>query len=482
MRKCIILAITLFMSRSRKINKGANPYILVILSFIVVILLGSLLLYMPFSAKSGTGITWQHWGDFKYYLDCFFVAVSATCVTGLNGFKGGLAGTFNMAGQAIVLVMIQIGGLGFITILTFLLTLFRNKMQFKNRYMLSQAVNSTNIADVIIFVRRLILISLSIELVGFLLGLPVCLHIFKDNIPLGIWNSVFFSVSAFNNAGFDILGSNSLMAEEIVALKVSGSTAWMYYYFLSYIMILIIVGGISFLVIIDIFAKKGKVAQFRTFTKIVLSTSLVLLLAGFGLFILTDGLNGNITPMDALFQSVTCRTAGFATFDQETLSLPGKALSCLLMFIGGSPLSTAGGIKTTTAFMIFLAIYSHLRGKRVVAFKRTYSSNMVLKAMSLMVLGIFAVIIAMTGIAVIEKGNPQANMENIFFEVFSGFGTVGLTANLTPTLRVGSKMIICVLMFLGRLGPMTFFQVFQNNINKEGNLHYDYIEDDFLVG
>lgn len=472
-------------SENKRIHrKSANPYILFILSFVFVILVGSLLLYMPFCASSTSQVTWSHWGNFDYYINCFFVAVSSTCVTGLNGFADGLAGTFNFAGQLIVLIMIQIGGLGFITILTFILTLFRSKLQFKNRYVLAQAVNATRVADVVKFVRNVVIVALVFETIGTLLGLPVFLKIFEDDPSKGIWNAIFISVSAFNNAGFDILGSNSLMSPVITNLLADPSTQWMYYYLLSYLMILIICGGISFLVIFDLAGRlrRRKKNEIHTFTKIVLATTAFLLISGYVLLLLTDGTRGVLSPFDALFQTVTLRTAGFANVDQSQLSLPGKAICCLFMFIGGSPLSTAGGIKTTTAFVIVLSLYCHLRGKQVVAFKRTYSSNTILKAMSLLVLGIFSTIVAMVAIAGFEGGNEAITMEDIFFEVFSAFGTVGLSTGITPVLHTGSKIILCVLMFLGRLGPITFFQVFSTNMNKEGSLHFKYIEEETLVG
>ena len=465
------------MGEIAKPHTGWNPYVLVILSFVFVILLGSILLYMPFSAASDSKISWDNWGDWGYYLDCFFVAVSATCVTGLNTFTNGLIGTFNITGQIVVMAMIQIGGLGFITVLTFLLTLFRSRLQFKNRYILAQAVNSTNIADVVKFVRKVILISAIAETTGFLLGLPVYLNMFPGETGKALWVSLFTSVSAFNNAGFDLFGSTSLLSEPVQALPTG-----LYYYLISYLMIMIIAGGLSFLVYIDVFDPNRKYRNYRPFTKVVLVTTVTLLLSGFAIFVLTDVIPGNIRVSDALFQSVTLRTAGFSTIDQAQLSLPGKAVSCVLMFIGGSPLSTAGGIKTTTAFIIFLSMYCHLRGKPVVAFRRTYSSNMILKAMSLMLIGLFVTIFAMVCIAGIESGNKIATMENVFLEVFSGFGTVGVSANLTPTLQPWSKIILCILMFTGRLGPITFFQVFQANLGKTNKGHFDYIEEDILVG
>lgn len=202
------------------------------------------------------------------------------------------------------------------------------------------------------------------------------------------------------------------------------------------------------------------------------------------MFCLTDVLNGNINPFDALFQSVTTRTAGFASFDQDSMSSAGKVFSCLLMFIGGSPIGTAGGIKTTTIFIIVLSFFRFIQGKNIVAFKRQYSRLSIIKAMSLVFLSIMITIVAFVAIISIEKGgnNEQATSENVFFEVFSAFGTVGLTANLTPSLSFATKIIVCLLMFFGRLGPISIFQIFQSNIEKEESKHFEYITTDVIIG
>ena len=472
------------MAKSQK--KQISPYLLVILSFIVVILVGSFLLVTPFAQASG------QWA-FNYvsadgtikinYLDCLFTAVSATCVTGLCTFTQGIGNALTFTGQLIVLILIQIGGLGFITVLTFVVTLFRSKLQFKNRVFLSQALNATNFADVVIFVRRIIIISFICEFIGFLAGLPVAFILYPNSIPRALWASLFTSVSAFNNAGFDIFGNTSLIAQAGTIIgTLKESHLWAYYYYLSYIMVLIITGGISFLVIIEVFSSKKSAKQFSAFTKIVLTTTAILLVAGSIAFFLSDGIEptNRISVFDAVFQSVTCRTAGFATFDQANLSNAGKTISCILMFVGGSPLSTAGGIKTTTIFIVFIAIVCHLRGKNVSAFKRSYSANTILKGMTLLVIAFLAVVASIIAIASFERNNPAATTDIVIFEAFSAFGTVGLSANFTPLLSTGSKITICIMMFLGRLGPMTFFQVFRNGDPESG--HYQYVEADFLVG
>lgn len=453
-------------------RRGVSPYLLVILSFIGVILLGSLLLTLPFAHKDG------QWGN---YMDSLFIATSATCVTGLSTYANGIGGELTLFGQIVVLVMIQIGGLGFITIFTFLVSLFIKKLQFKDRLFLSQAVNSDSIAGVSKFVKRVIVIVIVSETIGFLLGLPVFLNVEGYSTGEAIWASIFTSISAFNNAGFDIFGAYSLIriAENPIVYNLP---TWAYYYMCSYIMILIVIGGISFITIIDIVVLRKRPRQWSAFIRIVLSTTAALLVLGFVSFVLTDVINGNINSFEAVFQSVTLRTAGFANFDQNSLSVAGKTISCLLMFIGGSPISTAGGIKTTTLFIIVLCLVRFLQGKNITAFKRYYSRTSILKAMSLVFLSIFNVFVSFIIIRSLENGKPLASSENVIFEVFSAFGTVGLTTGLTPNLEVGSKIVLIILMFFGRLGPITLFQLFQNEMDGEENVHFKRVETDVIIG
>lgn len=454
-----------------------NPYVLVILSFIFVILIGSFLLTLPMAQTSG------QWG---VYIDSLFSAVSATCVTGLCTYAEGIGERLTFFGQLVMMIMIQIGGLGFVTVLTFFVTLFRSKLQFRDRYLLSQMVGSTNFADVVRFVRKLILISFVAEVLGTLIGLPVFLTAYPNDFGKAIWNSAFTAVSSFNNAGFDLFGGTSLL-RGVGNPFIDGLPTWAYYYLCTYIMVLVVAGGLSFVAIIDIFGFK-KHRQWRAFTKIVLSTTAVLLLGGWLVFFLTDGLRANgMDSFQTLFQSVTLRTAGFATYNQDNLSLTGKIFGCSLMFIGGSPLSTAGGIKTTTAFMIVLAMVNYFRGKPVTAFKRRYSSTMILKAMSLVFLAVFTIIVGFLFIAGFER---SVNFDTVItdkstaivYEVFSAFGTVGVSTGITPYISFGSKIVLCFLMFMGRLGPMTFLSIFQTNMDKKQNLHYEYLEEDFLIG
>ena len=455
-------------------KKRINPYLLVILSFVMIIFTGALLLMMPFSRQAN---------NFGNFLDCVFLATSATCVTGLNSFTNGIGQELTLAGQIVVVLMIQIGGLGFITLLTFFITLFSRKLQFKDRWFISMMVNSEEVADVVSFVRKIILISFSFELLGFLMSLPVFLTC-CDNVGQAIWYALFHSISAYNNAGFDLFGSTSLI-RGIPDTFVNNMPDWAYYYMCSYIMFLIIAGGISFLVVMDIFAKR-KFRRFRVFTKISLLMTVTLLALGFVVFLISEGPS---SAFDALFQSVTCRTAGFATVNQDDLSVLGKVFSCFLMFFGGNPLGTAGGVKTTTLYIIVLAMVCYLTGRKVTSFHRRYSNGVIVKAMSLVILAVSTIFISFIIIYACEKrldlesiGVFSAKSAALIYEIFSAFGTVGVSVGVTPYLSWGSKIVICVLMFIGRLGPITFFQLLGSKMrfDDQGKVHY--VEEDFLIG
>ena len=452
--------------------RQTSPYLLVILSFIGVIVFGAFLLSLPISHSN------NQWGNF---MDAIFHATSATCVTGLSTYVDGIGVELTIFGQIVMLIMIQIGGLGFITILTFFATLIQRRLQFKDRYMLAQAVNSNSIADVGKFVKRVIIIVATAEGIGFIAGLPVFFSIQGINPLKAIWASLFTSVSAFNNAGFDIFGATSLI-RGVGNAYIDKMPDWAYYYMQAYIMILIVVGGISFLTIIETIFQRKKPRQWSAFTRISLLMTAVLLVGGFGLFCLSDVISGTINPVQALFQSVTCRTAGFATFNQANLSPAGKTISAVLMFIGGSPIGTAGGIKTTTIFVIVLCLIRFLQGKKISAFKREFSKTSIIKSMTLLFLAVLVVVLGYILVAAFEHGKENMNAENILFETFSAFGTVGLTTGITPALGLGSKIVICFLMFFGRLGPITLFQIFQTNMDNEKNTHYKEVQTDVIIG
>ena len=470
-----------------------NPYLLLIVSFLAVALVGSFLLSMPFAFRDNPNHEWCHVGS---YVDAFFTSLAAMTLTGVTTYPAGLSNTLSIAGQIIVLVLVQIGGLGIVTILTFLFSIFRRRLQFKDRLMISQAISFNNFGEIARYVRRLIAIAAVCETAGILLGLPLFLQVFPDNPAKGIYYSVFYSVSAFNNAGFDLFNGTSSM---IGGLDAVGGTfistgSFLYYYSTIYLAVLSLLGGISFLVIIEIILEHKPPRRWSAFTQICLVMTVGLILVMTSLIFCTEGFKAN-NPMSfyqALMQIINCRTAGFSVYPQDQISLPGRMICCIMMLVGGSPLSTAGGIKVTTAFIIVITIVSYFKGSKMSAFRRRYSYDLVAKSMSLVflvVLFLFLAFIGLTnfGTTTVEGYELSANIQKdkvsfYLYEVFSCFGNVGFYTGLEPFLSKGSVLVLCLLMLVGHLGPMAFFQLFQNNLDKTTNSHYSFVEEDFLIG
>ena len=476
-----------------KKQRHLNPYLLLILSFLGIVLIGSFLLSMPFSFKDNPTHEWCHVGN---YLDAFFTALSAMSQTGVTTYPAGLADTLSIAGQIIVIVLVQIGGLGIVTILTFLFTLFRRTLEFKNRLLISQAIAFNNFSEIVSFVRKLMIITLICELLGFGIGIPVYINIFPNNVWKALYYSAFYSVSAFNNAGFDLSSGTTSFINGIIT---SGGTlvesnSWLYYYSTIYMAVLSLLGGVSFLVIIEVVLGHKPPRLWSSFTKIILTMTFGGIIL-FSLILFFIEAFKPVSPMsyyECLMQIINCRTAGFTVYPQEDISLPGRMICCIVMFIGGSPLSTAGGIKVTTIFIIILSIVSYFRGKRMAAFRRRYSDDMVAKSMSLVFIVLFLIIAAFVGFALFGvkevEGYPMSDnlKDNIIsyylYEVFSFYGNVGFYTGLEPHLSTGSLIIACLLMLLGHIGPMAFFQLFQNHLDKHANVHYSFVEEDFLIG
>lgn len=429
---------------------------IIMLSFLCVILLGSLLLSLPVSSADGNGVP---------YLDALFTATTATCVTGLVTVS--TASTWSTVGHVIILILIQIGGLGVITIISAVMILFHKRMGINNRLLLQDAFNLNSLSGIVRFVKRVILGTFLVEGIGAALYMPVFVPEFGAK---GIWISVFTSVSAFCNAGMDIIGENSLCAyatNPIVNI-VTG--------------LLIIVSGIGYVVWWDVLQtgqkSKGKHRRiFRNLTlhsKISITTTLILVLGGGLLIFLFEYHNpltmGNLSVFDkiqvSLFQSITTRTAGFATVPQQNLTNASSLLCLMLMFIGGSPVGTAGGIKTVTIAVLVVSAWATIQNKNeVTLFHRDISKRAVNKAVAVTAMS-FCILFVST---LLLSAVTRADMLDILFEAVSATATVGLSRDLTPHLNSMGKMIVIGTMYLGRVGPISLALVL-NSSKKKPNI------------
>lgn len=440
-----------------------SPYLLVFLSFVALILIGTLIFALPFSHRDG------QWGNF---INSLFLSTSAVCVTGLSPYAS-VVDELTLFGQIILMVLIALGGLGFITVFTFFVTLSGRRIGIIDRYIIKEALNLSSMKGVVSFVRKVIFITLIIEGIGIIPYMFVMVPRF--GFWHGLFQSAFLAVSAFNNAGFDLLGSTSMQLY---------ATNWIMN---LTTMILIVAGGLGFLVWIDMLSKRPA-RNWTAYTKVVLTMTAILIPIGAIVLLLMEWQQSSgLTIMQAVFHSVSSRTAGFSTIDMNRLSLAARLFLMILMFIGANPISTGGGIKTTTAFIIVLAIVSFVRGKRVHAFKRSFSNTTVIKAMSLTFIAGILVLVAIIGIDRLEAAfgsYPQDlfDASAFMFEAFSAFGTVGLSQGVTPFLTDGSKIILAILMLFGRTGPMTMFAIVSESMNRADKSHFQYIEATIPIG
>lgn len=427
--------------QKRKIK--INPLFQIILGFIAVILVGAFFLCLPISSADG------HWLSF---LDSIFTSTSAVCVTGLVVVDTALQ--FSLFGQIVILFLIQIGGLGFITFTTFMFLLAGKKISYGKRIAIQESLNKETTQGTLSLVRNIVLITISIELIGALLLAPSMISAFGWGS--GIFNSIFLSISAFCNAGFDKLGTSEIPFASLSAFSQNVLV-------LLPIMFLIILGGIGFVVLFDIRSKaKRQTKKLTPHTRVVLWMTLVLILGGSAIFALCEWNNPNTIGnmsfgnklVNCFFQSITPRTAGFATFDQAHLTPPSRIITTILMFIGGSPSSTAGGIKTTTLFILFLVIFKNSTEKGDVIYKqRKISRNLIQKCFRVFCVSI-ALIVLITFLISLVEGH-SLSFESIFFEVISAISTVGLSVGITPLLAPMSKILIILTMFIGRIGAAT---------------------------
>ena len=414
-------------------RQSAKTYQIIIICFLLLILVGTILLCLPISSKGHTATS---------FFDALFTAVSASCVTGL--IVKDTATYWSMFGQFIILIMIQIGGMGVITIALAIISITGKKIGMMERTTMQESVGAPRARGIIRLTGFIIKTSLIIEAIGAILLFP---QFFKDfGLLKGIWYSIFHSISAFCNAGFDLMGIRSQFSS-----------------FISYndnllvnvvIMLLIIIGGIGFLTWDDLKTNKLKFKSYSLQTKIILITSLILIFVPSIYFFAFEyrGVRLSERIIMSLFQSITCRTAGFNTSNIAAMDDSGAFIMIILMLIGGCPGSTAGGMKTTTIAVLFLAAISvYQRKKEVQTYNRRLSDETIRGAGAILFMYLTVFILS----AIIISRVEDLPLLPCLFESASAIGTVGLTFGITPTLGAISRIILMILMFIGRVGGLT---------------------------
>ena len=415
-------------------KKHMTSFQLIIMGFAGVILLGTVLLMLPFSSAEKV-ITPFH--------EALFTATSAVCVTGLVVKDTG--SYWSLAGQTIILALIQTGGLGVVTVAASVSLLSGKKISLMQRSTMQDAISAPKVGGIVRLTRFILRGTFLIEAAGTVLLLPVFMG---DYGKKGIWMSVFHSISAFCNAGFDILGTDSSMFPSLTGY--SGNIL-----INLVIMLLIITGGIGFLTWDDIYTNKLNFKRYRMQSKIILMTTACLILFPAVFFYICDltKLPMGKRLLAATFQSVTTRTAGFNTINISEMSEASKAVMILLMLIGGSPGSTAGGIKTTTVVVLIVFVRANLmEAAGCNVFNRRLDETAIRKASVVMCTNLFLIL---TGTIFMEIMQPFS-LSDVMFEVFSAMGTVGMSAGITRDVCMASRMMLVFLMFCGRIGSLTF--------------------------
>lgn len=444
------------MERFKKYLKKHPPLILAI-SFLALILVGSILLSLPISQKV-EGIS---------YIDCLFTATSAVCVTGLVTLPTVSART--AFGKVIIIILIQMGGLGFMTFTTLVSLILRKKISFGERVIIKEQTNSFQLSGMVKLIKYILLCTFVIEFVG-----AVFLMIrFVPKFGLkGIPISLFHSISAFCNAGFDILNTNSLIPfnQDKLILIVLGT--------------LVFLGGLGFVVYSDLFRSKFRIKKCELHTKVVLFTTFSLIAISSLIFFFLEGNNPSTLKgfsfadklVNSIFQAITLRTAGFAAIDQAALRDASAGVGILNMFIGGSPASTAGGIKTTTFAVLIILIISDIHNRQdVEVFNRRINIKLVRKAVTITLLALSRISV----ISILIMISTNKAFLDVLYEVASAFGTVGVSRNVTPSLNIFSKILIILTMYVGRTGLITV--LIAMNVNARKKLFRE-AEENIIIG
>lgn len=428
----------------RNMIKRFTPFQLITMEFAAVILFGAILLMLPVSSSAGI---------ITPFNKALFTSTSAVCVTGLAVLDTG--SYWSLFGQFIILLLIQIGGLGVVTVTASVTLLSGRRISLMQRTTMQNAISAPKIGGIVRLTKFILKGTFLIELIGAVLLLPVFC---RDYGIRGIWMSIFHSVSAFCNAGFDILGTSQNTFPSLVQYAGNPLVNIV-------IMLLIIIGGIGFLTWEDVCTNKFQFRSYRLQSKIILVTTAILILLPSIFFSLNSfrNLEMNERILASFFQAVTPRTAGFNTVDIGKMSEVAQTFIIILMLIGGSPSSTAGGVKTTTIAVLILNAFATFRSKDTVsAFNRRIDNSVIRDASTLLVL--YVLLLFTGGIAIsMYEGLP---LEECLYESASAVGTVGLTLGITPHLHVASQMILVALMYLGRVGGLTLIYAVFSSRNK----------------
>ena len=450
---------------SNIVNK-MEPTQIMVIGFAIVILIGAILLSMPISTQNGESIG---------FLDALFTSTSAVCVTGLIAVDTSTYWSF--FGQLIIITLIQIGGLGFMTVTTLFSLIIKKRINLKERLLIQESLNQIDLSGLVKLTRYILLTTFFIEGTGALLLSTVFIPQF--GILNGIWYSIFHAISAFCNAGFDLMG------------VVSGPFSSLTYYVNNFtititISLLIILGGIGFPVILDVIRNK-KLSKLTIHSKVVLFSTIVLIAFGMLFILLLEynnpntlgGLGFGARVLASLVQSITIRTAGFNTIDLAAMRESSIFVMIILMFIGASPASTGGGIKTTTIATLILTVKSFILEKQdIEVCKRRISETTVKKSLGIFLIGITIVVM---GTLIISITDPDFSLLEVEFEVVSAIATVGLSIGGSPNLSVLGKIFIMLFMFMGRVGSLTIFMALASR-GVKNNPPIRYPEGKIIVG
>ena len=440
-----------------------NPVQTLLLGFAGVILTGALLLTLPIASTSGTSVG---------FLSALFTSTSAVCVTGLIVVDTGLQ--FTTFGHIVIIALIQIGGLGFMTTAMILYFIVSKRITLRERLTLQESLGESHMKGIVKLTRRAIFLTFCTEAVGALLLMIRFVPIYGAK---GIWYGVFHAISAFCNAGFDIFGEyvslTGFVSDPLVILTIG---------------FLIIIGGLGFAVVFDIFKPRSEHRSLQT--KIVLTTTAALLVVGTSIFFIAEYTNaktlGSLSMggkvLAAWFQSVTPRTAGFNSIDQNVLTPASLLVTMILMFIGASPASTGGGIKTTTLAVLVLSIRSVIRGRKdVECFHRRLTSDVVSRAVAVIAIYLMAVLGFTTIISINEWiVGSGISLDNTIYTVISAFGTVGLSVGNTGDFAPLSQVFLILGMYAGRVGPLSLMLAFMRNNSSASAVRFP--EERLMIG